>query len=222
MARLWGITLIVAIIIVIVSFILVTKPSFSWGSMAVIVAPIVFIIGAVIPIVIRKIKLNKEQKNSKVEEFLSIIEASKAEQVETQLESILKGYFNSCGIKTESVSLNRIELVDDTIVPVPVDEKTIALGLPDSDYQLILHNVVISTENKPSIRMPWLSVDLNYKYDKWFTREVHVEEEISEEDKILMKGLLARQKVITVSTQLASNLITMVGKVAQYVIEQFG
>ena len=137
------------------------------------------------------------------------------------IESYLRDIFSSCGIMVDSISLQRWEPIDDEIIPVPIDIKTIAFEFLDGKYHFALSKVVLSRENKPSIEIPWLCIEISNVSGKWSEPTLYADEESIEEDETEKQHLFARLEMMKAKLMPALDLVTLFAKFAQNARELF-
>lgn len=81
---------------------------------------------------------------------------------------ILKAVFKHEGIEFESATFLRWQIVDDNILPRPIDTiSTLFREFRDGTYQLAISNVKISVSGKKPFDIPWICIESTYSNGQW-------------------------------------------------------
>lgn len=81
---------------------------------------------------------------------------------------ILKEAFRHEGIEFESATFHRWQVVDDNILPLPIDTISALLReLRDGRYQLTINQAMISVSGKAPFEIPWICVEITYSDGQW-------------------------------------------------------
>lgn len=81
---------------------------------------------------------------------------------------VFKAAFRHEGIEFESVTFLRWQVVDDTILPLPIDTMSALFReLRDGKYQLTINEVKISASGKAPLETHWICAEIAYSNGQW-------------------------------------------------------
>lgn len=81
---------------------------------------------------------------------------------------VLKAAFRHEGIEFESAAFLRWQIVDDNIIPRPIDTMSALFReLRDGRYQLTINEVKISVSGKAPLETHWLCAEIAYSNGQW-------------------------------------------------------
>lgn len=139
-----------------------------------------------------------------------------------RVKDVLRIIFKHAGITFETASFLRWRVIDDRIIPLPIDTlEALAEGLGDGGYQLAITGAVISQVGKAPIEIPWIHIEISYTDGTWSAPRIYADEETIRQSEEEPQILFARlQKIKEILTPVFE-MISMFARVAKAIGELF-
>lgn len=98
----------------------------------------------------------------------SVSENPNHERGDPSISDIFKAAFKHEGIEFKSATFLRWQVVDDNILPRPIDTiSALFREFGDGRYQLTLNQAMISVSGKAPFEIPWICVEIAYGDGQW-------------------------------------------------------
>lgn len=136
---------------------------------------------------------------------------------EPSILDILKEAFRHEGIEFESATFLRWQVVDDNILPRPIDTiSALFREFRDGRYQLMINQVKISISGKTPFEIPWLCVEITYSDGRWSEPTIlHDEETYDPADHETAQTLYARLKRVKPNFKAALDWVIVIMKIVE-------
>jgi len=98
----------------------------------------------------------------------SVSKSSNDERDELSISDILKAAFKHEGIEFESATFQRWQVVDDNILPRPIDTiSALFREIRDGRYHLAITGARISVSGKAPFEIPWICAEIVFSNGQW-------------------------------------------------------
>lgn len=132
---------------------------------------------------------------------------------------ILKAVFKHEGIECESATFLRWQVIDDNILPRPIDTiSALFREFRDGRYQLTINQAMISVSGKAPFEIPWICVEIAYSDGQWSEPTIlHDEETYDLADHETAQTLDARLKRAKPKLRAALDWVVVIMKSAEII-----
>jgi len=136
---------------------------------------------------------------------------------ETLILDILKAAFRHEGIEFESATFLRWQVVNDTILPRPIDTiSALFRELREGKYHFTITGAKISVSGKAPFGIPWICAEITYSDGQWSEPALYNDEETYElTDTETAQTLEARLRGAKEKIRAALTWITEIVKIAE-------
>ena len=133
------------------------------------------------------------------------------------ISDILKEACRHEGIEFESATFLRWQVVDDNILPRPIDTiSALFRELRDGRYQLAINQARISVSGKAPFEIPWICVEITYSDGRWSEPTIlHDEETYDPADHETAQTLDARLKRVKPKLTAALGWVVVIMKIVE-------
>lgn len=143
---------------------------------------------------------------------------------EPRILDVLKAAFKHEGIEFESATFLRWQVVDDNVLPCPIDSMSALFReFRDGKYHITITNAMISVGGKAPFKIPWVCAEIAFSNGQWLEPTIfHDEETYDLADQETAQTLDARLRRAKANLKEALEWLVIIMTIAEAIRHLYG